>query len=274
VHACRPLAHYSAYRVTLAVYLAILGSTALPDDTGSAVAALTRARFSLTFVDDKPIEATKHWGDLQKESLSHLGRLDDLRHLTIRSGDLDDSAVESIAAIKNLTRLRLTGKLTDEGISRLARLDQLRTLDLRRTEITSDGLSVLGELRVLVELILAGTIADSKHVPLFPRLRVLNLAGDQTHFPNADFAAISQLQELQILDLSGNKTATDIGMTHLGAIKHLRSLLAADTDITDACIDSIMKLKSLQSLDVKGTQITKEGVARLEQGLPQCLIRR
>jgi Leucine-rich repeat (LRR) protein len=142
------------------------------------------------------------------------------------------------------------------------------------TEISGEGLSSLGELKDLEELVLAGTRADSKPVSLFPRLHVLNVSSDQHRFPTADFSAITGLKELQILDLSGNKTTTDHGLSQLAALKHLRALLVADTDVTDACVDSILKLPSLQSLDVHGTRLTKDGVARLEQGLPECLIRR
>jgi Leucine-rich repeat (LRR) protein len=274
VHTPASLMRCVAFPIAVAASIASHGTSAFPDDTAHAVAALTRAQFSLTYVDDKPIEATARFVELPPESLSQLGKIEGLRFLTIRSGYLDDSAVESIAAAHNLTRLRLTGKLTDKGISQLARLGRLRTLDLRMTEISPDGLSSLGELKDLEELVLAGTRADSKHVSLFPRLRVLSMASDQGRFPEADFSAISRLQDLQILDLSGNKTTTDQGLSQLIALEHLRALMVADTDVTDACVDSLLKLMSLQSLDVHGTQITKDGVVRLEQGLPQCLIRR
>ena len=250
------------------------GRSAFSDDAADAVAGLARARFSLTYLDDKPIEATARYVELPPESLSHLRKLNDLQHLTIRSGYLNDSAGEPIAAAQNLTRLRLTGKLTDKSIGQFARLARLRTLDLRRTEISPGCLSSLGELKDLEELVLAGTQADSKHVYLFPRLRILNMARDQTRFPAADFSAISGLTALQILDLSGNKTTTDHGLSKLAALKHLRALMVADTDVSDACVDSLLKLPSLQSLDVHGTRLTKDGVARLEQGLPQCFIRR
>jgi Leucine-rich repeat (LRR) protein len=274
MHAYRRLAHYAGPPLALAACIASLETPAFSYDAAVAIAALKEANFSLTSVDNKPIEATFCWGDFSQESLAHLASLDDLQHLTIRSGYLDDSAGDPIAAAMSLVRLRLTGRLTDKSIGQFARLTQLRTLDLRRTEISPGGLSSLGELKNLEELVLAGTQADSKHVSLFPRLRVLDVSSDQSRSPTADFSAIAGLKELQILDLSGNKTTTDHGLSQLVALKHLRALLVAETAVTDACVDSILKLPSLQSLDVHGTRLTKDGVVRLEQGLPECLIRR
>lgn len=264
---------YVAFLMPIVASLAVPGRSAFPSDRADAVAGLTRAGFSLTYVDDKLIEATARWVELAPGSLSHLENLPDLRYLTIRSGYLDDSAADAIAGAQSLTRLRLTGKLTDEGIGKFTRLKDLRTLDLRMTEISAVGLSTLGELKHLEELVLAGTQADSKHVSLFPRLRILNLASDQAHFPPVDFSVISGLNELEVLDLSGNKTTTDEGLTRLVALKHLRALMVADTGVTDACVESLLKLTSLQSLDVHGTRITRDGVVRLEQGLPRCDIR-
>lgn len=51
-----------------------------------------------------------------------------------------------------------------------------------------------------------------------------------------------------------------------------RHLDLAGTPITDAGLVHVQGLKSLQSIDLRGTHVTSDGVQRLRQALPNCLV--
>lgn len=43
-------------------------------------------------------------------------------------------------------------------------------------------------------------------------------------------------------------------------------------NVTDACVRHLAELTQLQRLDLTGTKVTAEGVAKLQQALPNCEI--
>jgi len=42
--------------------------------------------------------------------------------------------------------------------------------------------------------------------------------------------------------------------------------------VNDKCIPSLKKMKNLGTLYIDGTEITEEGIAKLEKALPYCRI--
>ena len=45
-----------------------------------------------------------------------------------------------------------------------------------------------------------------------------------------------------------------------------------NTDVSDKCITSLKKMKNLSTLYIDGTEITEEGIAKLEKSLPYCRV--
>ena len=55
-------------------------------------------------------------------------------------------------------------------------------------------------------------------------------------------------------------------------MKKLEWLILDDTQITDAGLKEVAKLKKLGLLWLKETEITKAGVAELKKALPKCMV--
>jgi hypothetical protein len=73
------------------------------------------------------------------EVLPEFGRL---RKLELPYAAFGDEAAEAIAALTNLTELRLTGtKVTDAGLAKLAPLSRLEFLELSQTSVTAEGIA-------------------------------------------------------------------------------------------------------------------------------------
>lgn len=115
----------------LALLLSGCGTTPMTDPTEkAAIAALDRYQAKHR-VDDK-------------------GRVIDL---TLESAQVDDAALEHVAAFTHLRRLSLYGAgITDAGLPRLASLGRLEELGLGDTGITDAGLPALRKMASLSHL--------------------------------------------------------------------------------------------------------------------------
>ena len=54
----------------------------------------------------------------------------------------------------------------------------------------------------------------------------------------------------------------------------LERLYLGGNQVTDAGLEHLIEMKSLEYLDLANTNITDEGVKKLQQALPNCVIRR
>ena len=83
---------------------------------------------------------------------------------------------------------------------------------------------------------------------------------------NLDDAAFEKLApllpHLSSLDLSASQI-TDRTITALAPATQLRLLRLAETGVTDAAIDPLLKIASLESVNFHGTRITDAGAAKL-----------
>lgn len=117
----------------------------------------------------------------------------------------------------------------------------------------------------------------------------------RTHVADADLACLENLPELRELDLY-HTNVTDAGLPHLQGLRQLRGLDLQHTGVTDTGIHCLEGLLQLQELDLKdtvvtdagfdhlkgltqlrwlylsGTRTTPQGIAKLQQALPDCHI--
>jgi uncharacterized membrane protein len=70
------------------------------------------------------------------------------------------------------------------------------------------------------------------------------------------------LGHLVTVDLSATKI-TDQSVALLAAANHLRVIRLAETGVTDAAIETLLKLESLESINLYGTKVTDAGVTKL-----------
>jgi hypothetical protein len=107
-------------------------------------------------------------------------------------------------------------------------------------------------------------------IELLPQLKSLRLSDSQiTDAGLKHLEALSQLENL-VLDTRG---ITDVGLEHLKRLAKLQRLILPMTpQITDAGLVHLKDLTRLELLNVRGTAITVEAVAKFKKLLPECEI--
>jgi hypothetical protein len=192
--------------------------------------------------------------ELDPAALAPLRDLPQLEELHFRLGFVSDKLAQELSEWKNVKRLTLgwTKALTDEGLRSVAKMTQLDSLGLQAAYgLTPDGM---------------------KHIATMTNLRALNLWG--TKIGEAGVENLKNLTNLRTLVLNTDSKApiTPNALTALAGMKDLEVLDLFDAKISDADLDALAKFTKLKQLDIRGTQITREGAEQLRKKLPQAKI--
>jgi len=139
-------------------------------------------------------------------------------------------------------------QVSDDDLAYLTCLTSLQRLLLKNTSVTDAGLKHLKGLTTLHWLYLNDT-------------RITDAGLETLNFP-----------ALQTLDLS-NTHVTDAGLVYMCRLTALEELNLRGTQVTDAGLEYLKGLTPLRILDLDDTKVSVDGVARLQQALPNCGIR-
>ncbi len=239
--------------------------------------------------------------DVTNDMLNGLERLKSLRKLSLIESKIDDHACLALARIANLEvlnleRTRITDlamqslsvfpssnlhslvldetAVTPAGIDFLSKLSNLTALHLNRCSLDDSALQPLGRLKDLTHLEIGSTevrfdteISDQS----FSKLQHLNVNGSQ--ITDDGLRRIAKLPSLRWLDLTrcrkfGNRIEA---LTECGTLEVLYLNLS---DVNDAAIPHLMKLKSLRTLSLNATHVTDSGVRQLKSmtGLKKLIL--
>ena len=100
---------------------------------------------------------------------------------------------------------------------------------------------------------------------LMPATRRVDLDDD-------DLRKVARLKHLQRIGLQG-ANVTDAGLEHLHGMTSLEHLdLLNNMRVTDAGIEHLGGLINLRWLSLEGTQVTSEGVEKLQETLSECKV--
>jgi hypothetical protein len=124
---------------------------------------------------------------------------------------------------------------------------------LQETQVTDNGLQYVGQLKGL-RILLLGSIAGNSAIS------------------DAGLAHLNGLMSLQHLGLR-YAPIEGAGLSHLAGLSKLESLSLEGTRIDDRSLSHLSRLTSLVELDVRNTRVTPEGVASLQESLPNCIIK-
>lgn len=198
----------------------------------------------------------------------------DLFGRVIRAGAQNDASMACLTAMPHLRDLYLYGEITDVGLQQLDALPQLTGMEIHSDRVTNTGLAHLKNLSRLQSLELWGkqpTDAGLKHLEGLNQLEVLRLRLPE--MTDAGLEYIRGLTQLQELDLSQTHI-TDEGMRHLQGLKQLHTLQLSGTDVTDKGLEHLHGLPQLRVLVLytMGSQISNQGVKRLQEALPNCKV--
>jgi len=200
-----------------------------------------------------------------------------LRRLRVAGSDLDDAAMERLAAetqlelldavgceqltaaalasigsMRSLRNLRLSGPaVNDESVQHLAGLSELAAVLLQQTAVTDRGLAALAKLPKLKEVNLFGSqgVNDASLARLaeLPALEKLRLRG--TGVTGDDAAALSRMSKVIELDLS----ETTFGNAGLPAVAQMPALTQLNlwlSRVDDQGIESLRGKQTLTSLNL------------------------
>jgi Leucine-rich repeat (LRR) protein len=196
-------------------------------------------------------------GSLGKEGITLLSKFKSLEHVYIDNTDKMDAIVKELVNLPGIKELTVGTGLTDEGLVKLKDMHSLEALTIGPSRITGKGISVLAQLPSLHVLALHQAKLDSEE----------------------DWAALGKLSALQHLRLRNTRSeVTDAHIAHLTGLQSLKELSIdaiifkdrkafPSMDVTDKGLEYISKLKSLESLSLRGAKITDEGLQQLS-GIP------
>jgi len=220
------------------------------------------------------ISASKSPSD---ETIFKLEELKGLSYLEIHSDSrpedgLSDAAVRSLSKHKQLVSLKLTAPsmITNNAFTYIKEIKDLRELGLNSEFINDQGLIHLSECKGLSWLELHHADIDIEGMKAIASLKNLNtlILGNSNISENA-YQFFSDMKNIETLSIWSCDTLTDAFCNHLVDLPKLKKLhLFRCKNITNAGLDSIAKVKTLEYLDVLSTSIDSDSLSNLHEKIP------
>jgi Leucine-rich repeat (LRR) protein len=236
------------------------------------------------------------YGDLTKEELTHLEKLQKLEFLSVgrtvdrldfrtthsvprltmpylprlRELDTTDIDWDGLSNLPALESLWWSGEPVDEATFRqLAALPKLRRLRLTRCVFSAAGLSHLRSQRSLRCLFLSGPIDRDlmREIGQLTQLGELDLTSFK--FDPAALSHLGLLTQLETLNLCLTPV-DDKTLDHLPPLANLRNLDLSGTKVTSSAIEALARRRQLRNLMLDAKSFTPEERKRLEAALPEC----
>lgn len=200
-----------------------------------------------------PLAALPHLGMLgcegklcNDEAMRHIGGLPKLRMLMAQGTVASDAGFAALSRSRTIEHIwgRECPNLTGRGFAALATMPALRGLAVSCKRVDDEALSLL---------------------PHFPALREFM----PMDVPDAGFRHVGRCAELEALTCMYCRDTTDIATGHIAGLTKLRKYYAGRTRITDASLQILGRMDSLERLEFwEVFGITDAGVAELV-GLPR-----
>jgi hypothetical protein len=228
---------------------------------------LQRLDLSRTRISDKGLAYLKTAPALREVNLAYAERIGDPAHAVIKEW-------------KHLTKLSLRGTVVaDETAAAAASLPLLETLDLADSIVGDPGVEALASAPKLRQLSL-GNIRTSEvgyqSLRQLTGLTHLDLGGGKQRGFNTlserSIQAIASLRQLRVLRIGHLRFPTK-NFALFAALTNVEELgLEYCPEIKDEALPVLAEWKSLRHVDLTGTKVTAEGVAKLRAQRPDAQI--
>lgn len=205
-----------------------------------------------------------HVSGLTGEGIRHLAGLPRLGVLGVDGNLCNDVAMRHVAAIPDLRMLMAQGTVaTDAGFAALSRSRSIEYLWGRECpNLTGDGFRALASMPALRGLAVSCRRVDDAALgllPSFPSLREL-LPMDVS---DDGFRHVGRCEALERLWCMYCRDTGDEATRHIAGLK-LRTYYAGKTKITDASLEILARMESLEEIELWETAgVTNRGVAAL-----------
>ncbi len=178
----------------------------------------------------------------------------------LRPDQISDGSLAQLAAAPEaaaaITEIDMRGaQVSGTGLSHLASLPNLQSLTVSGPRITADALTAVGKSQSLRNVDLSGSSANDQVVSelsQIPHLQSLNLEG--TSVTGGSAVGLGSMRELTELSLVGT-AVNDQVVASISSLP-LRKLDLSKTPITNASLPHILKIETLEELDVSFTSLT------------------
>ncbi|WP_020474962.1 leucine-rich repeat domain-containing protein [Zavarzinella formosa] len=211
-------------------------------------------------------------GEFTDEGVKELTNLPNLRYLNLKDSKLTSASLETIAGIKTITHLNLCGNhALGKDLSPLAGMPNLTLLNVAATEAASPAVKSLQGHKTLADLTLSGPGVTDEVFKLgqaFPSLSVLSI--NASKITDAGLSEAKNIPNLTRLEMDLCTGLTDAGMTELRGLPNLASLGLLYVPITDKGLAELAQIKTLTTIQIGGTKITRAGYKAFEKALPKC----
>jgi len=175
-----------------------------------------------------------------------------------------DCDLVHLRALPHLRTLHTVApKVTDAGLKHLAGLPNLSHLYIEQSHVTGSGLTHLGNSKALVWVSLRESPLSGDnlaHLAAFPNLTHLDLCS--TPVSDEDLRYLRDCKALEDLHL-GNTRVSGAGLVYLAELP-LKALRLNDTAVKDESLAHLKDYKSLELLELENTQVTDAGLIHLE----------
>lgn len=204
-------------------------------------------------------------GDMTMEVIGGLPKLTALKH---RSTAVTDSGIESLAKSSTLESLLMQDfVVTGQAGQHIAKLGKLTQLEIFRCQgFGSDGVQALKGMKLSRLTLRDLPAVDDSALAVFtdlPELKKLFLH-EISSIGDSGLANLASLKSLELLDIWTVPQMTDATIDVIAGLPNLKELSIRTTGVTDAAVDKLIAMKSLQTLTFKDNgSVTPEGLTKL-----------
>jgi hypothetical protein len=179
---------------------------------------------------------------------------------SLRPDQISDGVLAQLAgspeAAAAITEINMSGaKVSATGLAALSTLPNLESLNISSSRVGSDSLTMIGKSQSLKTVNFANSDANDRVVSelsRIPHLRSLDLSGTQVTGGSA--TGFGSMPELTELSLAG--TGADDQVTAALATLPIRSLDLSKSRITNASLPLLLKIATLEKLNVSFCRVT------------------
>jgi hypothetical protein len=200
-------------------------------------------------------------------SLEHLAGLQELNCLPLGKTAVDDAGLVHLRGRRKLMILGLgETRVTSQGLQHLHSCTELTDLSLRSTAVDDDALETLLSLPNLGRLDVSDSnISGPGLLTLTDALPEYVLDGNLIDFYGSADKKVAR-STVQWAPVTARIVALD-------GEDRLKLIDFSWCNIQDEHLAALHGLKHVELIDLRGSDVTKEGVAALREALPQCEVR-
>jgi len=206
-----------------------------------------------------------HTSRLRGDDLQCLDALPNLVYLGCQKEVCDNDAMRHIAALPKLRMLMGQGTVaTDDGFELLARSQTIEYFWGRECpNLTGRGFVALSQMPALKGLAVSCKFVDDAALATLSDFSSLTELMPMD-VPDDGFRHIGHRKQLESLILMYCRDTTDIATSHLVGLPNLKKYHAGYNLITDASLEMLSRIKSLEELSFEGCKfITNAGIPHL-----------